>query len=363
MNTITAGNDFRLVVCAKRSTGPVVQDMDLSDVDSIRIYLTKAGRSKVLQSYTLNEDGQAVIMVSAEDVSPGVYGIEMTGVLQNANLRAHNASAFKIVGGQGNNGVLLDYEVNILFAINVPASDVLVQQAINAHNIDPTAHPDIRELIEATKEDLEDAIEAAGGDSSAAIADLQSQINAIVADKATKSLSASPSTVFIGEMVNIALTATCSPSASAITIKKGSSTLNTGSNTGSLSASDNGITPSGNISYSADFVIAGVTKTVTKTVNAVYPIYIGAGATASDAESKQSAKTSPAGTYTITAESDGVYLWIVVPGSMTDITNKATMSGFGLELVKSSITISGVTYSAYRTKDTVDAGTHTIVIS
>ena len=338
---IIAGNDFRLIVCAKRSMGAYLTDMDLSEVDSLRIYMTRAGRSKELQSYTLDENGNAVIYVAAESVAPGLYGIEMVGVYGDASLRAHLTTAFQIVGaGQGDTGVLTDYSVDIVFAINVAASDVFVKASIEAHNTDPEAHQDIREII---------ALQ-------------QNKINAIVAGGADVSLSADPSVVFIGEQTNIILTASCSPEATAITIKKDSAILQEGTGT-SLTAADSNVTPSVNITYTAEFVIMGVTRSVTETVKAVHPIYVGAGESSNDASTKLTPKENPTGTYTIPAENGGVYLWILVPGNMPEITNKVTMGGFALELVKTSINKGGVAYNAYRTLTTLDADTHTIVIS
>lgn len=148
-NSIIAGNDFRLIIRAKKSTGAYLADMDLADVEDLRIYLTRAGRSKVLQSYTLDEEGHAVIYVSAGVVTNATYGIEMVGVYGGARLRAHNTSVFTISGhGGGNSGVLNDYYADIVFVINVAATDVYVQNAIEAHNEDEASHPHLLQLIE-----------------------------------------------------------------------------------------------------------------------------------------------------------------------------------------------------------------------
>lgn len=358
---IIAGNDFRLIVCAKRSMGAYLTDMDLSEVDSLRIYMTRAGRSKELQSYTLDENGNAVIYVAAQQVTAGIYGIEMVGVYGDASLRAHLTTAFQIVGaGHGDAGVLTDYSVDIVFAINVAASDVFVKASIEAHNTDPTAHPDIRALIASTRSDLEQAIEEGGADVSEDIQDLQNQINAIVADKATVSLTASPSVVFIGEQKAITLTAKSSPVATSTVIKKGNTQIQTGT-TGTVTGSDT-ITPSGNVSYQAEFVIAGITRTANATVSAVHPIYVGAGATAAAATTKQSAKTSPAGTYTVNVETSGSYVWFLVPNNMS--ISSAKKNGFDFPLESPTTTTKdGVTYKVYRSSNTYDEGTETIVIS
>lgn len=148
-NSIIAGNDFRLIIRAKKSTGAYLADMDLADVEDLRIYLTRAGRSKVLQSYTLDDEGHAVIYVSAGVVTNATYGIEMVGVYGGARLRAHNTSVFTISGhGGGNSGVLNDYYADIVFVINVAATDVYVQNAIEAHNENEASHPHLLQLIE-----------------------------------------------------------------------------------------------------------------------------------------------------------------------------------------------------------------------
>lgn len=77
--------------------------------------------------------------------------------------------------------------------------------------------------------------------------------------------------------------------------------------------------------------------------------------------SKQSLKTNPNGTYTITAASNG-YMWLCVPSSMT--INKVTMSGFDVPIESASrITVGGVNYKCYRSSNQLVSGTYTIVVS
>ena len=76
---------------------------------------------------------------------------------------------------------------------------------------------------------------------------------------------------------------------------------------------------------------------------------------------KQSLKTNPNGTYTLTAASNG-YMWLCVPSSM--IINKVTMSGFDVPIEDASaITIGGVNYKCYRSSNQLVSGTYTIVVS
>ena len=357
---IIAGNDFRLIVCAKRSMGAYLTDMDLSEVDSLRIYMTRAGRSKELQSYTLDENGNAVIYVAAQQVTAGIYGIEMVGVYGDASLRAHLTTAFQIVGaGHGDAGVLTDYSVDIVFAINVAASDVFVKASIEAHNTDPTAHPDIRALIASTRSDLEQAIEEGGADVSEDIQDLQNQINQILSDKATRNISVNPSVIFVGEQTSINVSVSCT-NATAITLRKGSTVLDTGEGT-SLSYTDNNV--AAGVTYQADITIAGVSKTVSASVSAVRPIFTGVGASASAANTRQTARKTPTGNYEINVLSTN-YIWFVIPKTMDDIKNKATMEGYEFKLNDpEDITKDDVEYKAYRSENKIVPGTYQIKIS
>lgn len=191
----------------------------------------------------------------------------------------------------------------------------------------------------------------------------QAEINQLViGSNITVGLSASPSPIFVGTQRTISLSATCSRAATSITIKKGDAVLTTGSGT-SLSYSDS-ITPSaaGNTSYTAEFVVAGLNKTASKSVTAVYPIRIGTGSSYVEGTALSSAKTSPAGTYNVTVVNDGEYIYFNVPSSMS--ISGATMGGFAFPLeAAQNKTIDGVSYKSYASSNTYDAGTLTIVIS
>jgi hypothetical protein len=191
----------------------------------------------------------------------------------------------------------------------------------------------------------------------------QSQINSIVlGDAININLTASPSTVFVGEMKSITLNATISTPADSIKIKKGDTVISTGRGT-SLSGTDS-ITPSiaGNVSYIAEFVLGGLTKTSSRSVTAVNKIYYGSGTIYTDATNSPSARTSPAGTYNVTVAVDATYIFFNVPATMT--INKATLSGFNFPLESpENVTIDGVAYKSYRSSNTNDAGTYQIVIS
>jgi hypothetical protein len=167
---------------------------------------------------------------------------------------------------------------------------------------------------------------------------------------------------YVGTAISISLTATSSVTANTITIKKGDTTIATGSNKTSQTATDS-LTPiEGNNAYTAQFVIGGLTKSASRNVVGVYPIYYGAGATYTAATNKAPARTTPAGTYDVTVSTAASYVWFVVPATMT--INGATKSGFDFPLESpQSVTIKGVSYKAYRSSNTYDAGVESIVLS
>ena len=94
-------------------------------------------------------------------------------------------------------------------------------------------------------------------------------------------------------------------------------------------------------------------------------IYVGSGAVYTDVISDsyaQSARRTPAGTYSVTVHNDGDYVFFVVPRTMN--INTAKMSGFDFPLqAPQNVEIEGVEYKYYQSSNTYDAGTLTIVIS
>ena len=191
----------------------------------------------------------------------------------------------------------------------------------------------------------------------------QAEINAIVLGGAiTTTLSVSPSVAYVGTAVSINLTAASSVTADTITIKKGDTVIATGTNKTSQAATDSLTPVEGNNAYSAQFVIGGLTKNSSKNVVGVYPIYYGAGAAYTAATTKASARTTPAGTYNVVVAQNEDYVFFNIPATMT--INRATMSGFNFPLgAPESVEIGGVAYKSYKSSNTYDAGTLTIVIS
>lgn len=112
----------------------------------------------------------------------------------------------------------------------------------------------------------------------------------------------------------------------------------------------------------------GMKKSASKKLTMVLPVYMGF-AGASDASglaitglSKYAPLTSPAGTYKIKNNADGIYLWLCVPDTMT--INKVTSSGFTVPMreVQAGQTELGG-YKCYRSSNAIVAGEYTYTIS
>lgn len=220
--------------------------------------------------------------------------------------------------------------------------------------------PELQNIVNAVYPEAERAV---GAES-----DLQAQIDAIVGGGATVSLNANKSAVFVGEESAITLTASCSKAATSIAISREGMETVTGSGT-SLQHVDT-VTPTtpGTLDYSAAFVIANQSRSATRKVSAVYPIYFGAGLEQADVldvlDCRATARTSPNGTYNITIAESAKYIWFFVPASMAQITS-AKMNGFDFPLVSlDDVTDENeVAYKVYRTPNTNEVGTYSIVIN
>ena len=200
-----------------------------------------------------------------------------------------------------------------------------------------------------------------GGSIRDAIDELQDQIDAIVGDKATVSLTASESTLYVGETKNITVTANASMEASEIVIKKNGSVIASDTNKASLTIIDGVSNPSANIVYTVEATIKGSTKTASKTVAVVGKIYYGAGATEAAAVTVAPKRTSPAGTYNVTVAENLSSVFFLIPADMS--INSATMSGFDFYFKSpTTITKDDTQYKCYQSEETYDAGTLEIVI-
>lgn len=112
----------------------------------------------------------------------------------------------------------------------------------------------------------------------------------------------------------------------------------------------------------------GMKKSASKKLTMVLPVYMGF-AGASDAAglaitelSKYAPLASPAGTYKIKNNADGIYLWLCVPDTMA--INKVTSSGFTVPMreVQTGQTELGG-YKCYRSSNAIVAGEYTYTIS
>ncbi len=203
----------------------------------------------------------------------------------------------------------------------------------------------------------------------ASLNDLQSQISAIQAEKATFTVKRTSGNgiYFVGAAINAYIQADCSITADTITISQGGSTKNSVTSAKQciyheIKAAGATTAPT-TLTYTAKAVIGDVEKTASVSISVVNPMYVGAGAAYADVvveNCKQSARTSAGGTYNVTVASAGQYVFFVVPSSMT--INKVTLSGFDFPLLAADTT-SKSGYKIYKSANTYKAGTLTLVVS
>ena len=209
----------------------------------------------------------------------------------------------------------------------------------------------------------------ANGIITAMVNDLQSQISAIQAEKATFTVKrASGSAVyFVGAAIDAYIQADCSIVADTITISQGGTEKNSVTSAKQciyheIKAAGATTAPT-TLTYTAKAVIGDVEKSASVSIYVVNPMYVGAGAAYADVvtdDCKQSARTSAGGTFSVTVASDGQYVFFVVPSSMT--INKVTLSGFDFPL-NAADTTSKSGYKIYKSANTYKAGTLTLVVS
>lgn len=209
----------------------------------------------------------------------------------------------------------------------------------------------------------------ANGIITAMVNDLQSQISAIQAEKATFTVKrASGSAVyFVGAAIDAYIQADCSITADTITISQGGTEKNSVTSAKQciyheIKAAGATTAPT-TLTYTAKAVIGDVEKSASVSIYVVNPMYVGAGAAYADVvtdDCKQSARTSAGGTFSVTVASDGQYVFFVVPSSMT--INKVTLSGFDFPL-NAADTTSKSGYKIYKSANTYKAGTLTLVVS
>ena len=200
---------------------------------------------------------------------------------------------------------------------------------------------------------------------------LDGKIDAIIGGNATLSLSVSPASIFANTSASVTVTATASMQATSINIKKDGTTVQSGSNTTSINYTETVTLSSGEtITYSAEGVINGVTKTVSnKTVRAYDKIYYGVGIenNYSGITTYQSIRTNANGTYAFSTTAENRYAYILVPYAMSTINlnNVKLDSGFGynMTLITDNATIDNTRYRVYRSAENAAGESFNVVIS
>lgn len=122
------------------------------------------------------------------------------------------------------------------------------------------------------------------------------------------------------------------------------------------------------ITYSVSITAHGATKNASATVSTYYPCYFGHTTktiivgTDVLSFSKQSIKSSPNGTYSMSDISQGEYVWLCIPSNFN--INSVTSSGFSVPMEAAiSVPVEGKgNYKCYRTSSSLVAGTFNFVI-
>lgn len=120
--------------------------------------------------------------------------------------------------------------------------------------------------------------------------------------------------------------------------------------------------------YSLSITAHGVTRNASAIVSAYYPCYFGHTTktiivgTDVLSFSKQSIKSSPNGTYSMSDISQGEYAWLCIPSNFN--INRVTSSGFSVPMEAAiSVPVEGKgNYKCYRTSSSLVAGTFNFVI-
>lgn len=122
------------------------------------------------------------------------------------------------------------------------------------------------------------------------------------------------------------------------------------------------------ITYSVSITAHGVTRNASATVSTYYPCYFGHTTktiivgTDVLSFSKQSIKSSPNGTYSMSDISQGEYVWLCIPSNFN--INSVKSSGFSVPMEAAiSVPVEGKgNYKCYRTSSSLVAGTFNFVI-
>lgn len=196
------------------------------------------------------------------------------------------------------------------------------------------------------------------------IDNLQYQINNLHPGVIGVGITANPNLIYDDSSSNVTITAKMNDNSVAdkIEIKIGDTIIGSENNVSELVVTQilNGTT-----TIKAYAVQSGFDYNASTKVTGTKPYYIGSGTEYNDVVNdscKQSIKLSPSGTYNVTINNNGDYVFFVIPRTMN--INSAKMSGFDFPLqAPQNVEIEGVEYKYYQSANTYDAGTLTIVIS
>lgn len=193
---------------------------------------------------------------------------------------------------------------------------------------------------------------------------LQDQINNLRPGVIGVGITANPNLIYDDSSSNVTITAKMNDNSVAdkIEIKIGDTIIGSENNVSELVVTQilNGTT-----TIKAYAVQSGFDYNASTKVIGTKPYYIGSGTEYNNVVNdscKQSIKSSPSGTYNVTINNNGDYVFFVIPKTMN--INSAKMSGFEFPLqAPQNVEIEGVEYKYYQSANTYDAGTLTIVIS
>ncbi len=247
-------------------------------------------------------------------------------------------------------------------SVRVPLGDLLEQTVSSVQDAVDSVKDDLEQFKTETKDELKEDISG--------LQDSVSELEEAVWPLALTFTASSTLMEYTGSAQSVTLNWTvkrkdANASVTGLTVKRGSTQVYSGTdNPGSVTDSLNS---NSSTTYTLSATADGLTGTATVTVRQVLPMYFGFAA-AEEASSlgitsltKQTVKTSAAGTYTLTNGTDGNYIWLCVPDSMS--ISRVTLNGFDvpMEAYGTASTSLG-SYKCYRSSNALVAGSYTIVV-
>lgn len=178
-------------------------------------------------------------------------------------------------------------------------------------------------------------------------------------DLAQLSVKVGKEVMLVGEASVVTLTFTSNVAASSISLKRNGTEIATG--TGKTFAFMDNVTPSaaGNVVYTVDCVIGGVSRTAEEIVEAVDAVLYGAGQDETDIVTKATARKTPAGRYQVTVTASGDHIMVLVPMEMSVLY--VTMGGLELPMdAPTGVVVDGKSYKCYKSANVYQAGTYQI---